>query len=220
MTNFQAARKNMVDCQISTNGVITPAILTAFSTIPRELFVSADKQHVAYTDNVTLMTKDRTLLDPMTHARLLEAAAPKPAEVALDIGSGTGYSSAILSSLVSTVISLENRQTTIDKATKTLADIGICNVAYVKGKLVDGHAKHAPYDLIILNGAVAQIPEHIIDQLAKEGRLLAIVQQNQHAIAEAVIVMKNKNGTHSRRTLFETSAPYLQGFEPKTKFAF
>lgn len=220
MTNFQAARKNMVDCQISTNGVINPAVLTAFSTIPREIFVSADKQHVAYTDNVIPMAKDRTLLDPMTHARLLEAAAPKPAEVALDIGSGTGYSSAILSSLVSTVISLENRQTTIDKATKALTQIDICNVAHVKGKLHEGHAKHAPYDLIIINGTVAEIPDHIIAQLAKGGRLLTIVQKHEQAMAEAIIVMKNKNGTHSRRTLFETSAPYLQGFEPKPEFTF
>jgi len=156
----------------------------------------------------------------MVHARLLEAIAPRADEVALDIGGGTGYAAAILSSLVSTVIALENKQTTIDKATEILNNIDVCNVAYIKGKLNEGAAKHAPYNIIILNAAVNAVPEILVDQLDNNGRLAAVIQPEKTSFGHAVLIQKSQNGHVSKRTLFETSAPYLQGFEPKDSFTF
>lgn len=220
MTNFQAARKNMVDCQIHTNSVINEKILSAFSTIPREIFVAPAKAQTAYTDECVEINKERLILPPMVHARLLEAIAPQPHEVALDIGGGSGYAAAILSSMVSTVIALENKQTTIDKAMKLLNSIDICNVAYEKGKLPEGLPQHAPYNIIMINAAVSEVPDAIIQQLDANGRIGAVIQRDENTLGHAVIIEKTKDGHISKRTLFEISVPYLQGFEPKETFAF
>lgn len=220
MDDFQVARSHMVDCQIRTNGVIDEAILDAFETVPRELFVPADKKAVAYTDKPVMLPGQRVLMDPMTHARLLQAAAPQPDEVALSIGASSGYSAAVLSPLVTTVLALESDPARIDEAMATLDTVGVHNAAYIQGNLPDGAPDQAPFDVIMINGAVAEVPPPLLDQLAIGGRLVAVVRPDGRSASQAVLFVRHDTGHISRRVLFDISLPYLAGFEPKDSFVF
>ena len=110
MTDFIQARKNMVDCQIHPSGIVDGWILESFQNIPRELFVPEKLQGIAYTDENIDIGQGRFLMEPIVHAKLLQAVAPDKSDVVLDIGVGTGYSSAILCPNVSTVVALENNK--------------------------------------------------------------------------------------------------------------
>ncbi len=220
MNTFQTARTHMVESQIRTNGVINEKILQAFETIPREHFVPDTLKTVAYTDKIVPINKERILLDPMTHARLLQAIAPQPHEIALDIGASSGYGAAILSSMVTTVLALENRPATIEKASKLLNKLDVCNVVYVQGKLSAGYSDEAPYDIIMINGAVASVPEALLNQLSETGRLTAIEKETNSSQGRAVLYHALGNGQYSKQILFESSVPYILGFEPEENFVF
>jgi protein-L-isoaspartate(D-aspartate) O-methyltransferase len=220
MDDFQSARTHMVDSQIRTNGVIDPRVIEAFDTLPREAFVPAARKEGAYTDRILDLGGQRFLMAPMVQARLVQALAPQPDEVALVIGAASGYSAAIFASLVTTVIALETRQALIDKATKNLGEAGVYNVAYIKGKLPDGAADQAPFSVIFLNGAVADVPQGLLDQLAVGGRLAAIVRSDARAVGQACIFVRHSETNVSKRVLFEVSMPYLSGFEPEEAFVF
>jgi protein-L-isoaspartate(D-aspartate) O-methyltransferase len=219
MPNFKAARTNMVDCQIHTSGVVSASILTAFSTIPREKFVPANMQSVAYGDSEVSLGSGRYLIGPMTHARMIEAAAPALNDTVLDVGGATGYSAAILSSMVKDVVALDEKADFLKKAEDLWNSLGISNVRSVAGKLVEGAPAHGPFDLIFINGAVDHIPETFINQLSAKGRLITIKRAPGAGVGQ--VILAQKVGTAlSARPLFEAGGPYLPGFEPKTAFNF
>lgn len=220
MMNFELARKNMVDCQIHTNGVIDKRILNAFETIPREKFVPSRLQNTAFNDEDLRVAEGRYLLEPSVHARLIQALDLKPEGVVLDIGGGTGYSAAILSSIVSTVVVVESEPTFLDRLADTLDQLDIRNVATFSGDLREGNAGHAPYDSIIINGAVASVPQAILDQLAPDGRLVCVVKQAGKPMGEGTVFQKAENGSVSSYPLFDAATPYLEGFEPRATFNF
>lgn len=220
MSLYQKSRAAMVESQIRTNGVVSEAVLVAFETMPREEFVPAALKSVAYADKHVPLNNDRVMFEPMVHAKILEAIAPQPHEVALDIGTGYGYSAAILSRLVTTVIALESRQNLIERAEKLLADHDVCNVVFQKSKLQNGCPEHAPFDVIIFNGAVSNVPSDVLDQLAVGGRLVALVQSDANDVGQVVLFQRAEGGHISERVLFEASMPYLQGFTPEERFSF
>ncbi len=220
MNDFSTMRTNMVDCQIRTNGVINAAVLNVFEEMPRELFVPQEKQSAAYVDTSISLIQDRVLLDPMTHARMVEALAPQAHEVALDIGGATGYSAAILSRLVMTVLSLETRQNLQDKASKILNQVAAHNVVLEKGKLQQGLPAEAPYDVVFVNGAVAQVPQEWLDQLAEGGRLVTVERDGELSVGKAVLYVRISSDNVQRKVLFDANVPYLAGFEPNEKFSF
>lgn len=223
MFDFAKARKTMVESQIETCGVVNPVVLDAFGTIEREAFVSPNLKTIAYCDEPVSLARGRFLTSPMVHARMLQAAEPKSHEIALDVGAASGYSSAILGRLVSTVIAVEEDKTFAASLEKLCEHAGVCNVVAVEGPLAKGCSKHGPYDLIVLNGASAEIPYVLADQLAPEGRLLFVHQPVQGKSGSIKIVTRasgvGKPG-FSSYTLFDASAPYLKGFEPQVRFAF
>ncbi len=218
--NFEQARKNMVDGQIHTNGVIDPRILDAFQKTPRESFVPEALRNSAFNDEDIKVADGRYIMEPSVHARLIQALDLKPDSVVLDIGGGTGYSAAILSELVSTVVILESEQPFLDKFGEVCETLNICNVASFIGPLQEGNAEHAPYDSIIINGAVANVPQAILDQLAPEGRLVCVVKQAGKPIGSGTLFKKAANGTVSSFPLFDAATPYLSGFEPEATFQF
>jgi protein-L-isoaspartate(D-aspartate) O-methyltransferase len=220
MLNFAQARTHMVDCQIHTSGVADPLILKAFGSVPRELFVPEKLQGIAYHDDALEIGQGRFLLEPAVHAKLIQTAKPVAADVVLDIGCGTGYSSAILSSIVTTVIAVENNKRQLDKAIKLWDKLGACNIVSLEGELDLGAQAYAPYSLIVLNGSVAQIPQNLCAQLAPKGRLICVVKPQGRSIGRAVLVYKDDSGAISEQELFDASAPYLNGFEPKPSFRF
>lgn len=220
MTNYQAARINMVDSQINTMGVVNDTILEAFRTVPRELFVPENRRGIAYSDEDMPIGEGRCLMEPVTHARLLQAAQPVPEDIALDVGGATGYSAAILAGMVNRVVTVEMSDNFLSYAQDIWKKLEIPNITAHQGRFSEGCAAHAPYSLILLNGTVASIPHALVSQLAPGGRLLAVVKGRADKIGKAVLLQKSTEGVLSERILFDAAVPYLPGFEPRNEFVF
>ncbi len=220
MTDYAQARTNMIDGQIHTAGVVDTGILQSFETVPRELFIPEKLQGVAYTDENIDIGQGRFVMEPIIHAKLLQAVLPVAGDIVLDIGIGSGYSSAILSPLVTTVIALEHNKRQMDKATRLWEKLDLCNIALIESDLKNGEAKHAPYSLIIINGAVSEVPQIILDQLENGGRLATVIKEDNRNMGRATLFVKNSNGDVSSRPLFDAGVPYLAGFEPESVFQF
>ncbi|HEY7609809.1 MAG TPA: protein-L-isoaspartate O-methyltransferase [Alphaproteobacteria bacterium] len=218
MTDFAAARHNMIEGQIRTNKVTDPALLDALASLPREQFVPVERRSAAYIDEDLRLAGERYMMEPMVLARLLQAAEPTRIDVALDVGCGTGYATAVLARLTATAIGLESDPALARTATEMLARLAIDNAIVVAGKLADGYAKHGPYDVILVNGAVAEFPPALFDQLAEGGRLVGVRRPGSGP--GAAMLMLKRHGAVAGRTLFEAAIPYLAGFAPKPRFVF
>ena len=218
MTDFAAARLNMVESQIRTNKVTDPRIVGAFETVPREVFVGEAKRGIAYVDEDLEVAPGRFLMEPMVLARLLQAAAPKPGDMALDIGCATGYSTAVLAQLAETVVGLEGERALMDAANRTLNALDVDNAVVVEGTLTAGYQKQAPYDVIVFQGAVSAIPDNVKRQLADGGRLVAVVVDAAD-IGRGTLVQRAGDG-FSSRTLFDAATPMLPGFAREIGFVF
>ena len=217
---MKKARRNMVDCQLMTNNVSDAGVLEAFLAVPRELYLPPEKQAVAYVDEDIVLAGGRCLMEPMVHARLVQAAEPKSSDVALDVGCMTGYSSAILSRLVKTVVAVEQDRDLLKAAQQNWEAQSIWNVAAFGDALAEGHSQHGPYNMIFINGAVADIPPALLQQLAPEGRLLTVIRSSPGKMGAATLVLRTGENDFSRRKLFDAACPYLPSFEPKECFTF
>lgn len=218
MVDYAAARRNMVECQLRTNKVSDLGLLEAFETLPRELFVPEPMQGFAYVDEDIEISEGRWLMEPMVLARLLQAADPGAGDVALDIGCGSGYATAILARLSATVVALESDGEMAGTANRLLSELGIDNAVVVEGSLVEGYPKQAPYNLILLSAAVAEVPPAITDQLADGGRLIAVVK-DAPGMGRATL-MRRGGDVVARRTLFDAATPMLPGFAREPGFVF
>ncbi|MEM7618051.1 MAG: protein-L-isoaspartate O-methyltransferase [Pseudomonadota bacterium] len=220
MEPYQKARKNMVDCQIHPAGIIDMALLDSFETVPREMFVPDSYKNNAYNDEDIELGHGRYLLEPSVHARMIQALDLKPDDVVLMIGGGTGYGAAILSPLVSTVVVVESDKDLLSKASRLWSQLDFCNIAAIEGDLREGNAENAPYDSILINGAVNEVPESILKQLAPKGVLISIVKKPGNVMGQARLFQNNGDGTFSSHAVFDAGTPYLSGFEPKPEFQF
>jgi len=216
--DLAATRRTMVDCQILPNKVTDPRVIDAMMELPRELFVPGPKKSLAYVDEALALGDGRYLMEPMISARLLQSLELNASDVALSIGCGTGYNTALLGKIVDTVVAVESDSGLAQQATKNLSDLGIDNVAVIEGPLNAGAPKQAPYDVIIFDGAVRDIPAEISDQLAEEGRLIAMVTPS-NGMGSAHYMQRN-HGALSGRDLFDASTPLLPGFEREAAFSF
>jgi protein-L-isoaspartate(D-aspartate) O-methyltransferase len=215
--NFAIARRNMVDCQIKPNRVTEPRLLAAMGAVPREAFVPSNLRGVAYLDEALPVAQGRYLITPMVLARLLQEAEIQPTDVVLHVGCGTGYGAAIASRLAATVVGLESDAALAETAAETLAAQGCDSVVVEQGPLAEGCAKHAPYDVIVVEGEIDFLPDALANQLAEGGRLVAVLREN--GVGEATIWVK-RNGRIGRRALFDAAAPLLPGFERVPGFVF
>lgn len=220
MTDFLKMRRNMLDCQIRTAGVINEGVLHAFETVPREQFVPENLRAVSYNDEDIHIGAHRFLLEPMVQAKLLQALDLQPHEVVLDIGSGSGYSAAVISLLASTVISLIEKPEFLQVSQQRWRDMDYCNIVGVAGHLTQGHPEHAPYDAIYINGAVAAVPQAILNQLGVNGRLACVLKASPSAMGRAVIIQRLGDHHFSTQELFDAGTPYLHGFAPEPAFQF
>lgn len=214
--DFAAARYNMVVNQIRTNGVSDPLVMKALAETPREVFLPKPMRGFAYIDEDVRIGNGRFLIEPLVLARMLQAAEIKPSDVVLTVGDATGWASAVLSRLASTVVSLECEGDLASRAGTILSELGCDNVAVVRGALADAYPTQAPYDVILIIGAVAEIPAAIGRQLADRGRMVAIVNGGG-GIGKMVRVVR-AGDTFGRWTLFDAATPYLPGFSPKPAF--
>jgi len=218
MTDFTTARLNMVESQLRTNKVTDLPLIDAFETVPRELFVPEPLRGIAYIDEDVALGGGRFVMEPRVLARLLQAAQPGPEDVALDLGCGSGYATAILSRLVATVVALEDDAALAAAANRTLGELEIDNAVVVEGRLTEGYPKQAPYNVILLGGAVSEVPAAIADQLAEGGRLVTVVSAGP-GLGRATL-MRRDGGLISSRVLYDAALPVLPGFEAEPGFVF
>ncbi|MCY4500370.1 MAG: protein-L-isoaspartate O-methyltransferase [Alphaproteobacteria bacterium] len=217
MSEYAVQRANMVECQLRAGRVSNSALLDAMGGIAREDFAPIALKPVAYVDE-DLLFEGRVMVEPMVFARLLQSAEPGPDDYVLDIGPGLGYSSAVLGRVASAVVALESDGDMAERARKALAAADSDNVVVVEGPLEAGYAEEAPFNLIVIEGAVAAVPPALVDQLAEGGRLAAVVRSGG-GLGHATIFSK-RGGVVSSRTVFDAGTPYVAGFEPRQEFVF
>jgi protein-L-isoaspartate(D-aspartate) O-methyltransferase len=205
----------MVASQLRTNAVSDPRVVAAMASVPRERFVAENRRSLAYVDIAVPLEGGRALCPPMVLGRLLNEARPTAGDHALVVGAATGYAVAVLGSLVASVVALEEDPTLARRAAELLA--GDAGVTLVEGRLTEGWAAAAPYDLILVDGAVEQIPPALVAQLAPHGRLAAaIVERGVTRLA----VGRKAGGDFAMAAFADAAAPSLPGFEPVAGFHF
>lgn len=213
--DFAELRTKMVDGQIRTTDVTDPAILDAMFSVPREAFVDENRRALAYIDEDIEIAPARYLMEPSPFAKLVQLAEITPADRVLDVGVGTGYSTAILSRLAASVVALESDPGLAERARTLLADAA--NVSVVTGKLNEGHAASGPYDVILIEGAVEELPESLLSQLREGGRLVAVQGYGNAGLAR--LHLKTAGSITSRRA-FNAAVKPLPGFERTPAFEF
>lgn len=217
MPNYAAQRLNMVELQVRANDVTDPRIHEAMREVPRELFVPGAKRGVAYADAAIEVVRGRYLLEPRTFSKLLQLAAIGPKDTVLDVACGTGYSTAVIARLAKTVIGLEQDADLVRIASETVPAAGAANATIAQGALVEGFGAKAPYDAILINGAVDAIPDTILAQLAEGGRLVAVVGTGE--LGRATLYLR-EHGRVGHRVAFDAQAHPLVGFRTTVGFVF
>jgi protein-L-isoaspartate(D-aspartate) O-methyltransferase len=216
---FEKARENMVEGQLRPNKVTDESLLAAMRHVPREKFLPADIHALAYVDDNIALGHGRYMPEPMILARLVQAAAVQKTDTVLDIACGTGYSSAILGGVAKSVIGIEQDKNMVMEGVQLLDRLDIKNALLVhQGDLRQGYAKQAPYNVILINGAVPAVPEKIKSQLAEGGRLVTVIFRNGHG-GSAVLITR-QGDSFSTHPLFDASTPIISGFEQTKGFIF
>lgn len=210
------ARENMVESQVRPNDVTDLRITRAMRTVPRELFVPKTLRSLAYSEEPLEIAPNRTAMEPRTLSKLIQAAEIKDSDLVLIIGGATGYTAAIVSYMAAAVVLLEDDKALAETATANCTHLDIDTVATVTGALNEGHAAQAPYDVIIFDGGVEEIPTAITDQLADDGRLVAVMCEGRVGKAR---LYERVGETVSSRFLFDAAVPVLPGFEKQREFA-
>jgi protein-L-isoaspartate(D-aspartate) O-methyltransferase len=211
---FEPMRRSMVASQLRTTGVNDPRVVAAMGEVARERFVPAERSALAYADALVPLANGRALNPPMALGRLLTEAQLQGHERALVIGAGTGYSAAVLARLAGSVTALEEDEALAAAAREALAGTG---VALVQGPLAQGWPAGAPYDVILLDGAVEYVPDAIVGQAADKGRIaLALLDRGVTRLALGRVVA----GAFGLSTFADAAAAILPGFEKPRGFTF
>lgn len=212
----ESARFNMVEAQIRTANVTDPRIHAVMSAVAREKFVPRAAQALAYADVPVAIAPGRYLLDPRSFAKLLQLAQITADDRVLDVGCGTGYSSAVLARLAASVVALEQDADLLRAASELLAN-SVGKVELVQGGLIEGVKAQGPYDVIFINGAVEQAPDTLLAQLAEGGRLVTVMREGGQARAWLFV---KESGQIGRRPDFDADVPLLAGFKKAMGFIF
>ncbi len=175
MIDYAHARTVMVDNQLRTSGITDRRLLTAMGEVPRETFVPEVRRPLAYIDRPIALNASRKLGAPAPFAKLVQLAAVGGEDHVLDLGCGTGYSAAVLGRLAASVVAVEADAGLAATARSTLSAIGTTNVTVVEGAIETSGKAKGPYDVIIVEGVIAAIPEALFAQLKPEGRIVALI---------------------------------------------
>ena len=189
------ARLEMVDKQLRARRINHEGVLNAFATIPRELFVPPDQFSEAYADHPIPIGHGQTISQPYIVALMIQELDPKPAHRILDVGAGSGYQTAILTSLVKHVYAIERLEELTEKAINTLARLNVTNVTIWTGDGSLGYPEEAPFDGIICGASAPEVPQPWIDQLSDGGRIVTPIGEKN----TQVLICLEKHGNEIRR---------------------
>lgn len=219
MIDFSAARTAMIEGQLQTSGVLDKRVLEAILKVPREEFIDADLRQFAYVDRALKLpgATGRFMGAPAPVARLIELAEIEPDDIVLDVACGTGYSTAIIAHLANSVVAIESDPALVARANENLAKLDIGNAAVIKAPLAKGAPDEAPFDVIIIQGTIPEVPKALLDQLRAGGRLVALIGKG--GSATALTYVKSNNGIASVPS-FNANLPELEELARAPGFAF
>lgn len=216
--DIELARANMIESQVRTWEVLDQRILDLLSEVKRERFVPPAHRNLAFADMEIPLGHGEVMLAPKLEARMIQSLGLKSADRVLEVGTGTGFTAALMARLCAHVYSVELIPELAAAAAATLAAEGVRNVTVEQGNAAIGWPRHAPYDAIVLTGSVPLIPEELKQQLAPGGRLLAVV--GRPPIMTAILLTQVGAGVFSSEGLFETSIPPLRQAREPERFVF
>lgn len=221
LQNYDQARKNMVLSQLQPSGIVSEKVMAAYQAVPREMFVPNGLRGVSYLDDDIALGGGRTLMEPLLHALMVQAANISAGDKVLDIGGATGYSAAVLANLGANVVALEQEEKLLQEANARWKELELSSkVTPVVGDHVGGYAANAPYKAILINGAVAEIPVKLLSQLTADGVLLAILKTDADGMGTVISVRQDGAGNIAQTILGEGVTVYAPGFAPKAGFSF
>ena len=210
MTDFTARRTMMVDTQVRPSDVTKFPIIDAMLKVAREDFVPVARREAAYLGENISLGEGRVLLEPRTLAKMLDDLGVENDELVLDIGCGYGYSSAVIAHMAEAVVAVEDDEQMAKEAQETLINADIDNVIVHHGPLADGAQQHGPYDVVIVQGGVADVPEALLAQLKDGGRIACLFM-------DGPLGYKSERGISWRKS-FNAAAPVLDGFTRAKEF--
>ncbi|MDE2297857.1 MAG: protein-L-isoaspartate O-methyltransferase [Burkholderiales bacterium] len=216
--NIEQARFNMIEQQIRPWDVLDPGVLELLAVVKREDFVPPEHRALAFVDTEVPLPAGQCMLAPKVEARLLQELAVHKHERVLEIGAGSGYMAALLAHKAQHVITLEIDAALARLATANLQRAGVMNATVIHADGAVGWPGEAPFDVIVLSGSVAEVPDALLAQLKVGGRLSAIV--GFEPVMRAVLITRSGDQGLERRVLFDTVAQRLQGFAEPSRFNF
>lgn len=215
MIDFERARANMVESQLRTSGVFDARVLARMLTVPREIFVPAARRDMAYVDDVQWLSAGRFMAPPAILGKLLQLAEITSNDVVLDVGAGTGYSTAVIAGLAASVIGLERDAALAETANANLAALDVANATVVSSDIDEIDRQH--FDVIFMQGSLDSVPHNYLSALADGGRLVTLVQTGGVGVAN---VMVKSAGEVSARAEFNAVLPPLFPAENNEEFVF
>lgn len=215
MTELSDQRRMMVDTQIRPSDVTKFPIIDAMLRVERSDFVPARFQSTAYADGAVDLGDGRTMLEPRVLAKMLDALDIQPSEFVLTLGAGLGYTAALLARLAEAVVALEENTDLAEEAERQLSQANADNVALVTGALAEGAAQLGPFDVLLVDGAVATLPQALVAQVKDGGRIAAIFVDGALGTCR---IGHMAGGAVTWRDAFNASADILPGFERSQAF--
>lgn len=218
LQNVEKARLNMIEQQIRPWNVDNSTVLELLANVKREDFVPPAHKSLAFADFAIPLPGGQSMLAPRLQARLLQDAAVQPGDTVLEIGTGSGYFAALLAQRAQRVISLEINAELADMASANLQQAGITNVEVRQADGSLGAPAEAPFDVIVLGGSVAEVPQNLLDQLKVGGRLVALV--GEEPIMHCMLITRTSPSNFKTVEMWDEVAPRLVNFPQLPAFTF
>ncbi|WP_028535059.1 protein-L-isoaspartate O-methyltransferase family protein [Paludibacterium yongneupense] len=216
--DFENARFNMIEQQIRPWDVLDAKVLDLLFHVKREDFVEPDKRALAFVDTELPLSNGGVMLQPKQEARLVQDLMLKPDDKVLEIGTGSGYVTALLAKLAGHVHSIEMDPAMLEKAARHLKQADIRNVTLLGGNGVEGAPEASPFDAIFVGGSLPRIPEALKQQLAIGGRMVAVI--GDLPVMSALLIERDSETAYHQTTLFETCVARLSGYNEPERFRF
>ena len=211
------ARLNMVENQLRPSRIDDPRLLDAMREVPRERFLPKLLRSVAYADEDLRLPSGGHLIEPLVLARLIQAAQIRPQDVVLVVGCTTGYAGVVLARMAATVILLQLDPGAAEQIESLLEELAVDNVVVVTGEdPAAGHPSQAPYDVVLLVGAVDRTPPALLEQIGEGGRLVTVIDDGR--VGKGTVFTR-LHGVIGRQVVFDAHIPRLAGLRQRVEFA-
>lgn len=217
---YKQVRENMVECQLKTNGIVQDNLVHLFAGLPREEFFPDSLKTRAYLDESVEVCEGRWSLEPLVEARILKALNLSGDDVVLVVGASSPALIAYTAQMAATVIVIDSDESLLQQAREACLAHDYCNVVFERTeKMAQGYAEQAPFDNVVICGAVCGTPDVLVEQVVEGGRLIYIKRDTERCPGELVLSEKGANAA-SEYVIANANVPFLQGFEPCNTFKF